>query len=132
VDNVALTKLAWKCVFGKEPLCEVEDTNPLTIRVNEFTLIQCEGEVEHKSIRGTKRGKVMGWSADVFVSTYSYEHGPDGDTVDLGWERNFGDALQLIIAANARQIAEGLLQSESMAESFAENEKYAEEAKVCR
>jgi hypothetical protein len=123
MDQVKLVKLAWKCVFGKAPLCEIEDTNPLTIRVDEFTLIQVEGEVEHKSIKGTKREKVMGWSADVFVSTYSYEHGPDGDTVELGWERNFGDALQLIIAANARQIAEGLLQSETMAEDYSETKR---------
>lgn len=117
-NKMELVKKVWKAVFGKEPMVEVEDMNPITIRVDGFTLVQTEGEVESKSIRGNTRQKVMGWSADVFVSTYSYADGPDGDTVDLGWERNFGDALKLIIAALSRDIAESVLQAEAMAESL--------------
>jgi hypothetical protein len=131
-DKIKLIKQVWKAVFKKEPMACVEDTNPITIRVNDFTLIAMEGDITYKTIRGEDHQKAMGWAADVFVSTYSYQDGPDGDTVDLGWERNFGDALQLIIAANARDIAENTLQSEAMAESFAENEKLLETVKEKR
>jgi hypothetical protein len=131
-DKIKLIKQVWKAVFKKEPMCAVEDTNPITIRVNDFALIAMEGDITYKTIRGEDHRKAMGWAADVFVSTYSYQDGPDGDTVDLGWERNFGDALQLIIAANARDIAENILQSESLAEGFAEDKKFAEMAKEKR
>jgi hypothetical protein len=132
VDYVKLTKQVWKAVFGKEPLCEIEEQNPLTIRVDDFTLIQMEGEQLVKTIRGASRQKVMGWNADVFISTYSYDSGPDGDTVELGWQKNFGDALQLAIDANAKNIAENVLQAEYMAEAYEENKKYAEEVKALR
>jgi len=135
VDYVKRTKQVWKSVFGKEPEVKwdcPDGSDSYLLIDNNFSLILMENTVETKTIRGTKKEKVMGWSAGVEIVTYSYQDGPDSDVVDLGWERNFGDALQLIIAANARQIADNIMQAEYMAEAYDDEKKYAEEAKVLR
>ena len=120
-SKIRTIKATWKAVFGKEPEVKVEEQDPLQISVDAFTLTQMEGEVESKTILGTTRQKVMGWGSDVFVSTYSWQHGPDGDVVDLGWDARFEDALLRIIEANARDIAESMIQAEGLAELYQES-----------
>jgi len=119
----------WKHVFNRLAVIEIESQNPLTIRVGPFTLVQTEGEEIRKSVKGTERVKAMGWSADVFVSSYSPEWGEDGDVVDLGWRRSFDDALILIVETRARDMAYNFLLDEGMVESLEEDKKILETSK---
>jgi len=120
-SKIRTIKATWKAVFGKEPEVKIEGDESLALSVDAFTLTQMEGEVESKTILGTTRQKVMGWGSDVFVSTYSYQDGYDGDVVDLGWDARFEDALLRIIEANAHEIAENTIHAEGLAELYQES-----------
>lgn len=127
MDKIKLTESVWKAVFGKTPEvrwdCQDKDASYLVID-NTYSLIEMQDTIITPTINGSKKEKITGWSAGVEICTYNRDTGPDSDVVDLGFRRNFGDALILCIEANAQQIADNIMQAEYMAEAFAESEKY--------
>jgi hypothetical protein len=119
---------AWFAAFGKHPELEIFDNSCYLIEKS-LSISPAVDTVERRSILRAERVKVNGWAVSVEVSSYSWQHGPDSDVVDIGWRENLNAAILLMIEYAARYRAEDALYSEGLAEAIAEDKELAPKIK---
>jgi hypothetical protein len=117
-------KQVWQTVFHVEPKVERNPYEPDAIVIEDgFELFPEEKTVETETILGKQQKRVQGWGTTVLIYTYSYQDGPDGDVVDLGWDPTFNQALQRIIRAKFEDMMNIAMEGINLYEAWWEDQE---------